>query len=69
MAVPVRFTGTAVDFGQRRIVMRLIAPPAEFLYPYDIAPDSRIVALTPVPGATPNASLAVLLNWQGALLK
>jgi hypothetical protein len=67
MAVPVRFNGTSVDPGDPRLVMRMIEPPALQLYPYDIAPDGRILALTPVSGAATDISLTVLVNWQAAL--
>jgi hypothetical protein len=47
--------------------MRLIEPPAVHLHPYDIAPDGRILALTPASGAATQVSLTVLVNWQTAL--
>jgi hypothetical protein len=47
--------------------MRLIEPPAVVLYPYDIAPDGRILALAPVSGAANDISITVLVNWQRAL--
>jgi hypothetical protein len=43
--------------------MRLIEPPAVALHAYDVAPDERILALTPVTGAGPAISLTVLVNW------
>jgi hypothetical protein len=42
--------------------MRLIEPPAQVSYPYDIASDGRILALMPVSGAATAISLTVLVN-------
>jgi hypothetical protein len=67
VAVPVRFNGAAADLGDPRLVMRLIEPPGVHPYPYDIASDGRILALTPVSGAGTDISLTVLVNWQVAL--
>jgi Tol biopolymer transport system component len=67
VAVPVRFNGNSADLGAPRIVMPLIESPAVHLYPYDVAADGRILALTPVAGAANNISLAVLLDWHLAL--
>ena len=67
VAVPVRFNGTSIDLGDPRFVMRLIEPPAVHPYPYDVASDGRILALTPVSGAGTDISLTVLVNWQTAL--
>jgi hypothetical protein len=67
VAVPVRFKGTSANFGDPRLVMRLIEPPATHLYPYDIASDGRILALTPVSGAGSDISLIILVDWQAAL--
>jgi hypothetical protein len=67
LAAPVRFNETSVAPQTPRRVMRLIDPPSQVLYPYDIAPDGRILALTPVPGAATGISLVVLVDWQAAL--
>jgi hypothetical protein len=67
VAVPVRFNGTSADFGDPRLVMRLIEPLALALYPYDIASDGRILALAPVSVEATNISLTVLVDWQAAL--
>jgi hypothetical protein len=67
VAVPVQLTGTSATPRALRPVMRLIEPPAILLHPYDIAPDGRILALTPVSGAGTDVSLTVLVNWQAAL--
>jgi hypothetical protein len=37
------------------------------MYPYDIASDGQILALTPVSGAASDISLTVLVDWQAAL--
>jgi hypothetical protein len=47
--------------------MRLIEPPGLHPYPYDVAPDGRVLALTPVSGSAASISLNVLVNWQAAL--
>jgi len=67
VAVPVQLTGTSATPRAPRPVMRLIEPPAIQLHPYDIAPDGRILALTPVSGAGSDISLTVLVDWQTAL--
>jgi hypothetical protein len=67
MAVPIRFNGTSAALGDARLVMRLIQPPGLMVYPYDIAPDGRILALTPVSGAASDISLTVLMDWHVAL--
>lgn len=66
-AVSIQLNGTSPSPRAPRPVMRLIDPPAQVLYPYDIAPDGRILALTPVSGAATGISLVVLVNWQAAL--
>ena len=66
VAVPVQLKETSADLGNPRPVMRLIAPPALFLYPYDLASDGRILSLALVPGAAANISLNVLVDWQAA---
>jgi hypothetical protein len=44
--------------------MRLIEPPGTFAYPFDIAPDGRILAMAPMPGADADISLTVLVDSQ-----
>jgi hypothetical protein len=65
--VPVQLKETSANVGNPRLVMRLIAPHAVFLYPYDLASDGRILALAPVSLAAANISLNVLVDWQAAL--
>jgi serine/threonine protein kinase len=65
--VPVRINGTSTDVGDPRFVMRLIQPPTVLTYPYDIASDGRILAMTPVSGAASDISLTVLVDWHAAL--
>jgi dipeptidyl aminopeptidase/acylaminoacyl peptidase len=67
VVVPVRFKGTSADVGDPRSVMRLIQPPSVLIYPYDVASDGRILALTPVSGAASDISLTVLVDWHAAL--
>jgi Tol biopolymer transport system component len=67
LVVPVRFTGTSVDFGEPRVVMPVIEPPAVMVYPYDVGPDGRVLALAPVAGEATHVSLNVLVDWQAAL--
>jgi serine/threonine protein kinase len=65
MMVPVRTVGSSVELGTPRAIIRLVEPPAVHPYPYDVAPDGRILALIP---ATEGAQeLTVLMNWQEAL--
>jgi eukaryotic-like serine/threonine-protein kinase len=65
MKVPVRAVGSSVELGASRAIIRLVDPPAVHPYPYDVAPDGRILALIP---ATEGAQeLTVLMNWQEAL--
>ena len=65
MKVPVRTVGSSIAFGQPTATLRLVDPPGVHPYPYDVAPDGRILALVP---ATEGAQqLTVLMNWQAAL--
>jgi hypothetical protein len=65
MTVPVRMVGQTVEIGKPSAVLRLVDPPGVHPYPYDIAPDGRILALVP---ATEGArELTVLMNWQAGL--
>jgi hypothetical protein len=47
-------------------VTRLPDAPALVIYPYDVASDGRILALT-LPGGGQGLALNVLMNWQTAL--
>jgi Tol biopolymer transport system component len=67
VALSLQLAGTSASPRALRPVMRLIEPPAVALHAYDVAPDGRILALTPVSGAATGISLNVLVNWQGAL--
>ena len=65
MNVPVRTVGSSVELGTPVAILRLVDPPGVHPYPYDVAPDGRILALIP---ATEGAQeLTVLMNWQAAL--
>jgi hypothetical protein len=46
-------------------IIRLVDPPAVHPYPYDVAPDGRILALIPETGGA--QEMTVLMNWQEAL--
>ena len=67
MVVPFKYSGRSMTTGEPRSLMPLIEPPAELIHPYDIASDGRILALTPLDGATSNVSLGVLVNWRPEL--
>jgi serine/threonine-protein kinase len=67
LAAPIRYHGDSAIPGEPRFVMRLIEPPGLHPYPYDVAPDGRVLALTPVSGSAASISLNVLVNWQAAL--
>ncbi len=47
--------------------MRLADPPAVHPYPYDVAPDGRILALTAASEGAQGLPLTVLMNWQAGL--
>ena len=40
-----------MELGTPAAIMRLVDPPGVHPYPYDVAPDGRILALTPASGA------------------
>ena len=65
MIVPVRTVGSSVELGTPRAIIRLVDPPAVHPYPYDVAPDGRILALIPETGGA--QEMTVLMNWQAAL--
>jgi eukaryotic-like serine/threonine-protein kinase len=67
MTVPIRMVGSAVELGTPRAIMHLIEPPGIHPYPYDVAPDGRILALTPASEGAEDLALTVLMNWQAAL--
>jgi dipeptidyl aminopeptidase/acylaminoacyl peptidase len=67
MTIPVRFVGSSVELGTPSVVMRLVDAAGVHLYPYDVAADGRILALTPASGAVQDLTLTVLMNWQAAL--
>jgi Tol biopolymer transport system component len=65
--VPIRFVGSSMDLGAPSVVMRLVDPAGVVPYPYDVAADGRILALTPASGRVQDGTLTVLMNWQAAL--
>ena len=64
MRVPVRPAGSSLDFGTPSAIVRLMDPPGVHPYPYDVAPDGRILALTPATEGAEALALTVLMNWQ-----
>jgi len=67
MTIPVRLVGSSVELGTPSVVMRLVEAPGVLPYPYDVAADGRILALTPATGAVQDLTLTILMNWQAAL--
>jgi Tol biopolymer transport system component len=67
VAVPLRTIGSSVELGSPRVIMRLVDPPAVHPYPYDVAADGRILALTAASDAAQGLALTVRMNWQAAL--
>jgi hypothetical protein len=67
MTIPVRLAGSSVQLGTPSVVMRLVEAAGLHPYPYDVAADGRILALTPASGAVQDLTLTVLMNWQAAL--
>ena len=67
MAIAVRPVGSTVELGAPAPVMRLVEPPGVHPYPYDVAADGRILALTPASGGLQDLTLTVLMNWQRVL--
>lgn len=64
---PIRFVGSSVELGTPSVVMPLVDAPGVHPYPYDVAADGRILALTPASGGVQDLTLTVLTNWQAAL--
>ena len=67
MTVPVRTVGSSVELGTPTAMLRLVDPPGVHPYPYDVAPDGRILALIPASEGAQDLTLTVLMNWQAAL--
>jgi len=67
MSVPVRLAESTVEFGTHSVVMRKVDVAGVHPYPYDVAADGRILALTPASGRVQDLTLTVLMNWQAAL--
>ena len=67
MSVPVRLAASSIDLGTPSVVMRLVEAAGVHPYPYDVAADGRILALTPASGTVQDLTLTVLMNWQAAL--
>jgi hypothetical protein len=67
MTIPIWLAGSSVELGIPSVVMRLVNAPGINPYPYDVAADGRILALTPASGAVQDLTLTVLRNWQAAL--
>ena len=65
--IPIRLVGSSVDLGAPSVVMRLVDAAGVHPYPYDVAADGRILALTPASGREQDLTLTVLMNWQAAL--
>lgn len=67
MNISVRLVGSSVELGTPSVVMRLVDTAGVHPYPYDVAADGRILALTPASGPAQDLTLTVLMNWQAAL--
>jgi Tol biopolymer transport system component len=67
MTISVGLVGSSVDLGTPSAVIRLVDAAGVHPYPYDVAADGRILALTPVSGRVQDLTLTVLMNWQAAL--
>jgi hypothetical protein len=67
ITIPIRPNGSSVELGTPSEVMRLVDAASVHPYPYDVAVDGRILALTPASGAVQDLTLTVLMNWQAAL--
>jgi hypothetical protein len=65
MTVPVRTVGSSVELGTPRPILQLVDAPAVHPYPYDVAPDGRILAL--IPAMEGSQELTVLINWHADL--
>jgi eukaryotic-like serine/threonine-protein kinase len=64
VVVSLKYSGHEMTTGEPLSLMPLIEPPGDLIYPYDIASDGRILALTPLEGASSSVSLGVLMNWR-----
>ena len=70
MAVPVRSSAQALEFGAPAAVLSTMEPTGVFVYPYDVSPDGqRILALSPAASEAGGLALTVIVNWQEALKK
>jgi hypothetical protein len=67
MRIPLRFVGSSVEALTPSVVMRLVPAGGVHPYPYDVAADGRILALTAASGDVQDRTLTVLMNWQAAL--
>jgi len=67
MTISLRLAGSSIELGAPSVVMRLTEAASVYPYPYDVAADGRILALTPASGAVQDLTLTVLMNWQAAL--
>ena len=56
-----------MDLGTPSAVMRLVDAAGVHPYPYNVAADGRILALTPASGGVQDLTLTVLMNWHDAL--
>ncbi|HEU4694011.1 MAG TPA: protein kinase, partial [Vicinamibacterales bacterium] len=66
MSIPFRAAGSSLEIGAPTSVMRLVDPPAVHTYPYGVAVDGRILALTPPSGAAQDVTLTLMTNWESA---
>jgi eukaryotic-like serine/threonine-protein kinase len=69
MSIPIRTAVSSVELGTPASVMRLVDPPGVHPYPYDVASDGRILALTPPSGTAGDLTLTLMTNWESALLR
>ena len=67
MMMPVHVAGSHVELGTPSVLMRLVEAAGVHPYPYDVAADGRILALTPSSGNVQDQTLTVLMNWQAGL--
>jgi serine/threonine protein kinase len=67
MTIPLRLVGSSVELGTPSVLMRLTEAASVYPYPYDVAADGRILALSPASGAVQDLTLTILMNWQTAL--
>jgi hypothetical protein len=67
MTVPLQFGTSSVKPGPASAIMRLVEPPAVHPYPYDVAADGRILALTRPTESAESLVLTVVTNLHTAL--